>query len=44
MAAVLPPSGGLPGGEDPFAETLYQLGEQFSSVTGQPNPVPQPAS
>lgn len=31
-------------GEDPFAETLYQLGEQFSSVTGQPNPVPPPAS
>jgi hypothetical protein len=29
-------------GEDPFAETLYQLGEQFSSVTGQPNPVRQP--
>jgi hypothetical protein len=30
-------------GEDPFAETLYQLGEQFSLVTGKPNPVPAPA-
>lgn len=33
-------------GNDPFAETLYQLGQQFTSVTGKPNPVPapQPAS
>ena len=27
-------------GSDPFAETLYQLGEQFAEVTGKPNPVP----
>jgi cell division septation protein DedD len=30
-------------GDDPLAETLYALGQQYASVTGQPNPVPAPA-
>jgi hypothetical protein len=30
-------------GQDPFAETLHGLGEQFAQLTGQPNPVPVPA-
>jgi len=27
-------------GEDPFHETLHELGEQFATVTGSPNPIP----
>jgi hypothetical protein len=30
-------------GLDPLAGTLYDLGDQFKRVTGQPNPVPPPA-
>lgn len=30
-------------GNDPFAETLHGLGEQFAALTGKPNPVPAPA-
>lgn len=30
-------------GTDPLGETWYQLGEQFSSLTGKPNPVPAPS-
>jgi hypothetical protein len=30
-------------GDDPLAETLYALGQQYAQVTGQPNPVPAPA-
>lgn len=29
-------------GDDPLGGTLYQLGQQFASLTGQPNPVPAP--
>lgn len=29
-------------GQDPLAATLYQMGQQFSSLTGKPNPVPAP--
>jgi hypothetical protein len=29
-------------GDDPLAETLHDLGEQFRAVTGKPNPVPAP--
>jgi hypothetical protein len=30
-------------GNDPLAETAYQLGQQYSTVTGQPNPIPAPS-
>jgi len=29
-------------GQDPLAATLYQMGQQFASLTGKPNPVPAP--
>lgn len=29
-------------GDDPLAQSLYQMGEQFATVTGQTNPVPAP--
>ena len=30
-------------GDDPFGETLYELGQQYAAVTGQANPFPAPA-
>lgn len=30
-------------GTDEFGETLYQLGQQFASITNEPNPVPAPS-
>lgn len=29
-------------GEDPLAQTLYQMGVEFQALTGKPNPVPAP--